>query len=176
MKTLCFFAAVIALLVSCSKEPQNTQPEGPWWGEATAEKNGMLWKAKPYAFVNINHGNGLNVLIDSLDRDNLKREELAFYKVPFTPGTYPVVNTPPQVNDSLVGANFYYVEVDILYGVYKILEADSSSFITLTSYDTVSKEVKGTFDVTFIKEIKPYPSAPDTIRLRNGKFHTKVIK
>lgn len=166
----------IAMLASCGKEPKEPQQNGPYWGEVTAEKNGLPWKAQAYAFVNINHGNGLNFVIDSLDRSGLKREELAFYKVPVTPNVSPVLNTAPQTNDSLVGGNFYYVEVDILYGVYKILEADSSSFITLTSYDSVSREVKGTFDVTFIKEIKPYPSAPDTIRLRNGKFHTKVIK
>lgn len=167
---------LLILLASCGKEPKEPQQIGPHWGEVTTEKNENLWKATAYAAVNNKLADRLDILIDSLDENNFNRERLSFYKVPSVPGTYTVFNSSSQVNDSLVGSRFFYVEVDILYGVYKILEADSSSFITLTSYDPVSREVKGTFDVTFIKEIKPYPNAPDTIRLRNGKFHTKVIE
>lgn len=167
---------LLILLTSCEKESQTSEQEGPWWGEAAAEKNGNPWEGNPYAVTSKNFPDRLDIFLDSLDGNNLPREALSFYEVPLVSGTYPVLDAPPQVKDSLVRSKFYYLEVDILYGVYKILEADSSSFITITSYDSVSKEVKGTFDVTFITEIKPYSSAPDTIRMRNGAFHTKVIK
>lgn len=176
MKTLCISTMLLILLASCEKEPQPPQQEGPWWGEAAAEKNGIQWEGSPYAVVSKNFPDRLTIFLDSLDKNSLRREQLSFYRVPLIGGTYPVLDAPPQVEDSLVRSTLYYVEVDVLYGVYKILEADSSSFITITSYDSVSKEVKGTFDVTFITEIKPYASAPDTIRMRNGTFHTKVIK
>lgn len=176
MKTLCKLLLLLFFITSCKKEPKISPPNDPHWGEAMAGKNGILWTATPYAAANRNVGYGLDILIDSLDEYHLLRERLSFYKVPIIPGTYLVSNTLPQTNDSLVGSALFYVDVDILYGVYDILEADSSSFITLISYDTVTKEIKGTFDVTFIASIKPYPGAPDTLRLRNGTFHTKVIK
>lgn len=171
------FASLIffLLIASCGKEYQEPTIS-PYWGEVTVEKNDVLWKGKPYAAVNKKFSDRLDIIIDSLDENGLVWEALSFYKVPSRSGTYRIFDTTSQEQDSLVGSRFYYVEVDILYGVYIVLEADSSSFITLTSYDTVSKEVKGTFDVTFIKGVKPYPDAPDTIRLRNGNFHTKVIK
>ncbi|MBX2889997.1 MAG: hypothetical protein KF734_03655 [Saprospiraceae bacterium] len=176
MKTLCTLACFLILFFSCKKEPLPSEPQGPWWGDAAASKDNIIWEARPYAVVSKNFPDRVSILIDSLDRNNFLRERLSFYRVPPIKGTYPVLDAPPGVEDSLVRSKFFYVDVDILYGVYKILEADSSSFITVTSYDTVSKELKGTFDVTFITEIKPYAGAPDTIRLRNGSFHTKVIK
>ena len=85
-----------------------------------------------------------------------------------------MVNTDSQVNDSLVGASFSYWEADLALGYYTVLESDSSSFVTLTSYDPVTKELRGTFDITFIVAHRPYAGAPDTLRVRNGVFHTRV--
>jgi len=91
-------------------------------------------------------------------------------------GTYPVLDNPPQLRDSVERAKYYYLDQDVLYGVYKVLESDTTNAITISSYDSVSREIKGTFNVTFVPEHLPYPGAPDTIRFRNGQFHTKIIK
>lgn len=102
-------------------------------------------------------------------------EIFSIVKIPFIPGTYQVYNTLIQTNDSIAGALFGYIDYDEFKGNYTILESDSSSFVTLESYDTITKEIKGRFDLTFIKDIKPYPEASDTIRFRDGYFHTKII-
>ncbi|MBK7938463.1 MAG: hypothetical protein IPJ82_15890 [Lewinellaceae bacterium] len=176
MKTLCKLLLFVFFISSCKKEQKTPQQQYPYWGEVTLVKNGNTWKGQPFAATNKKLVDRLDIIIDSLDIYGNSWEALSFYKVPRLPGMYRVFNTTSQKQDSLVGSAFYYLEADILYGVYDILEVDSSSFITLISYDTVTKEIKGTFDVTFIAGIKPYPSAPDTLRLRNGTFHTKVIK
>lgn len=179
MKSLHLLIACPALLLtlfSCQKKSEPPIDDSPYWGFATALKNGQPWHAEPYAFVNINHGNGLNVGITVLDNHGLRREKIELSKVPFAPATSPVINTPPQIDDDKVGAVFLYLDEDVILGYYEILEADSSSFVTLISYDTLSKEVRGTFDLTFIAVHKPTPDAPDTLRLRDGVFHTRVIK
>ncbi|MBK8923611.1 MAG: hypothetical protein IPM81_19315 [Saprospirales bacterium] len=85
-------------------------------------------------------------------------------------------NTFIQTDDGLVGSHYFFNDDDFLLGYYDVLEADSSSFMTILSYDTVTREVKGTFEATYIVKQRPYPGAPDTIRLRNGVFHTKVLQ
>ena len=161
----------------CKKDPGLPDISSPYWGEAFSEKNGNTWIASPYAKININLKNGvINLSIDSVDQYGILREKCSIYKVPPIPGKYPVANTFISTKDSLVGANFFYSEADVLYGVYNILDSDSSSFVTVISYDTLSKEIRGSFDLTFIVGRQPYMGAPDTIRLRKGSFHTKVIK
>jgi hypothetical protein len=64
---------------------------------------------------------------------------------------------------------------DVIYGQYRILESDSSSFVTLISFDSITGEVRGTFDLTFLVEHRPFPGAPDTLRLRNGQFYTRLV-
>jgi hypothetical protein len=63
----------------------------------------------------------------------------------------------------------------VLTGDYGIIEADSSSFVMIDSYDTVSREIKGWFDLLFTAIHKPSSDAPDTIRITKGVFHGKVL-
>jgi len=166
------------LIISCKKGEKIPIEPSPYWGEISAKKDGITWTASPYAILNINlnTGNHIDMSFDSITQGGILRESCGLYKVPLIKGTYPVVNTLISKKDSLVGGNFFYTEADILYGSYDILESDSSSFVTLLSYDSITKEVKGEFDLTFIVKYKPYKEAPDTIRLRNGTFHTRIFK
>lgn len=176
MKKIFIFIYLAIFLISCAKDPQVSIPDGPWWGEASVQKNGGLWIGKPYAVVAKKFSDKIVINIDSLNNYYLRSKQLYFFNIPILPGIYPIFDNIYQEEDSSVVSKYMYVDVDVLYGTYKVLESDSSSFITITSYDSVSKELKGTFDVTFVKEISPGPNAPDTIRFRNGVFHTKVIK
>ena len=175
MKYVLFSFIAITLCASCKKDPVTpifTKPY-PYWGEASATINGKLWTAQPSATVNYIHGHGWDIEIDSF-YSGILRQALGIYKVPFTPGTYPVINTFPQEDDSMVGGDLGYWTADQADGRYTILESDSSSFVTMQSYDSITKELRGTFDLTFIVFHRPYPSSPDTLRVRNGVFHTKV--
>lgn len=175
MKYILLLLVAIIIFVSCKKEePTPVKEPSNFWGEASATINGTPWTAQPIAWVNLIYKNNWLFSIASFDQSGILRKSLSLIKVPFTPGTYPIVNSDAQVNDSLVGADFRYWEADLGLGYYTVLESDSSSFVTLASYDPVTKELRGTFDLTFIVSHRPYAGAPDTLRVRNGRFHTKV--
>lgn len=114
----------------------------------------------------------MDILIDSLKDGYFRCKRLSFHKVPVLTGRHLIDHSV----DTLIGARYFYVDHDVVYGVYKVLESDSTNAITISSYDSVSREIKGSFNVTFVPEHLPYPGAPDTIRFRNGWFHTKIIK
>ena len=161
-------------LTACDKTQLPTKEELGYWGTITATKNNMAWVGAPISLININHGKGFEIVGDSLDKYGTRREALGFTKVPSQTGTYPLVNTIPQTDDGLVGASYFILDDDVTLGNYKVLVSDSSSFITLISFDSISKELKGTFDITLIVDHRPYASYPDTIRFRNGQFHTRL--
>ncbi len=174
MKYMMFLIGAISLFFSCKKDPAPVEEPSEYWGIALATINGKAWAAWPTARLNLIYKNNWLIEIDSYDQFNILREGLTLRKIPFLPGTYPIVNSDSQVNDSLVGADFSYWEGDLGLGLYTVLESDSSSFVTLASYDPVTKELRGIFDITFIVAHRPYAGAPDTLRVRNGVFHTRV--
>lgn len=168
------FLLTILLCISCKKEPDPVVPP-PFWGEASATVDGRFWVAHPTAVVNINHGHGWNIEIDSFNKFGILLQSLSIFKLPFTPGTYPIVITQPQTDDFKVGGDFFYLTSDQADGYYTVLESDSSSFVTMQSYDSITKELRGTFEVTLIAQHKPpYGNPPDTLRVRGGIFHTRV--
>ncbi len=173
MKIQTLMLACLLCLAACYRTPP-PEDNSPYWGTTEAIKNGTPWVGEPFSFVNINHGKGLEIIIDSVYTSGFRKESLSFSKVPFQPGKSPLVNTFPQTDDGLAGAHYFILEDDIILGNYTVLESDSSSFITLTSYDSTSKELKGIFDITFIVDHRPNASYPDTIRFRNGRFHTRL--
>ena len=179
MKNYSFFLFLgFITLFACKKETIQTIVEpSPYWGTITALQNESPWSAELFAAENNIFENGLEIVSDQLNEGNIRKESLGFTKIPFSPGTYPVVNTGPRDDDGLVGAGFWHVDYDVIHSSYKILESDSSSFVTLTSYDTISQEIRGHFDLTFIKDqANPEFDFPDTIRFRNGVFHTKILE
>ena len=109
--------------------------------------NDNPWLVDAVAALNINHGNGFELFMDSLVSNFLIAQRLSLSKIPYIPGTYPVINTRPQIDDGKVGAFFCYTEHDAIISCYDILESDSSSFVTLESYNESTREVKGRFEI-----------------------------
>ncbi|MDX1913760.1 MAG: hypothetical protein SFV22_19850 [Saprospiraceae bacterium] len=172
--TFAFFCSL--LLSSCDKTyPLPTIEELGYWGSASAIRNNMSWTGAPIsvAIDNDYQGKGFQISIDSLDKYGIPQESLTFSKVPFQPGKSYLFDTYQQTDDGLVGAHYFILDDDVLIGSYKVVE-DSTSFITLTSYDSTSRELKGIFEATFVVEHRPDPTYPDTIRFRNGHFHTRL--
>jgi hypothetical protein len=160
---------IILIQLSCRKDP----PPLPsiYWGTVSFQKNGHLWTGSPLATI---YQNKIGIQIDSVPEAII--EHLSIHKIPISPGTYPIYSTYIQIDDGLSGAYYSYITFDESKGDYDILESDSSSFVTLESYDTITKEIKGRFDLIFTKADPPHPiGAPDTIRMTDGVFHTKVL-
>lgn len=178
MKIQYFYLCYFFFIISCNKNEPPINDVSYYWGEVVALKNGEQWRASPYAFFNANFNRKdiVNLTFHHLDKSNIVRESCSLYKIPLKVGTYAVFDTPINKIDTLSGGNYFYSDADVLSGSYNILTSDSLSFVTISYIDTVSKEIKGDFNLIFIFANKPYANAPDTIRLTNGKFNTKIIQ
>ncbi len=175
MKNFLLLLSAVILLASCKKDPDSLAEPSPYWGESSAIINGEDWTAQPTASIDLIHGNTWLVTMSFYDQFNILRSGLNLSNVPFIPGTYPAGKRNIEMNNTSLGATFTYWDGDQTDGYYTVLESDSSSFVTVKSYDSITKELRGTFDITFLAVHKPpYANAQDTLRVRNGSFHTKV--
>ena len=114
------------------------------------------------------------VELDSFIDNYYLKESLIILGIPPFLGTYKVnkLTAAKDLNSSLS-----MWDADFPIGGYTLLESDSNTNrVTLTAYDTLSKEIKGTFNLTYIFVSKPFPNYPDTLRFRNGNFHGKLIE
>jgi hypothetical protein len=164
----------IIFFTACGKSPEPVPLPPDYWGEVSAERNGQLWTAHPACFIDLIDKTNLVISIDSFQTGAYLKESLSLYDIPPTPGTYRVYRRE-AANLKKLNSALSTWESDTSTGLYQLVEADSNTNrVTLFSYDTISKEIKGSFNLTFWAKDKPFPSYPDTIRLKNGKFHGKI--
>lgn len=173
---LLFF--IITLCNSCKKDQNNavptTQPPN-YWGEASAEKNGLSWEANPVCKTDIIDSNTINIQLDSFVNGFFLKESLTFHAVPRAAGSYDVFKLS-EPYDGKTAAYLFYWEDDVPLGIYHLIEGDTINHLVLESFDSNTKELKGNFELTFLVEHRPYPTAPDTIRFTNGRFHGRLYK
>lgn len=171
-------ASAIFAAFSCRKE-QPPAPAKPdiYWGFVKATKNGSDWASDPFANINNVTQKNINFKSDLLTRGLVIIESFSIWKIPFIPGRYKVFDSDLSIDNGKVGAAFYYKEDDLPLGDYAINEADTSNFVELLSYDSLTREIKGRFSLSFKLVYKPVTSkVPDTVVLRNGEFHTRILK
>lgn len=176
MKHIFWLLTIAGLHTACT-DPDPASPSLPddYWGEASAQKNGQPWTANPSCFIDIIDEETINIALDSFSDGYYLKEGLYFREVFPEVKTYEVSKWS-AVKDGKTDAFLNYWSGDQSLGAYDILETDTTNRLTLELYDTLSKEIKGRFDLTFVVRKRPYPSAPDTIRFREGKFHGKLHK
>jgi len=165
----------VSILFSCKKDIGSDKPMLPpdYWGESTASQNGLPWRADPVCWVDLIDHTTLVIELDSFVNNSFLKESLTFQEVPAAVGNYEVFKwTSPD--DGKVDIVLSYWEHDVPLGVYHALEGSNNNRLSIESFDTISKEIKGAFDLTLIVVHRPYPTAPDTIRFTNGKFHGRL--
>jgi hypothetical protein len=99
-------------------------------------------------------------------------------------GKFALCQTSTCTNDSLVLANLYHANGDLLFDYYHIAEQDSiENFIEITAYDKTTGDVGGNFQAVFevdtayiLANGSTLFGAPNTIFMRNGSFSTKLIQ
>ena len=169
-----FYFAFISFLLACGRDPEKPSLPNDYWGEASAERNGKPWTTNPACWIDRNDNTNIVVQLDSFIDNYYLKESLIILGIPPSLGTYSVhkLTVAKDLNSSLS-----MWDADLPIGGYSLLESDSNNNqVTLSSYDTLSKEIKGTFNLTYIFVSKPFPNYPDTLRFRNGRFHGKIIK
>lgn len=176
MRQILISLMFLVFFEACKKntDPKPSLPEG-YFGEVVTERNGKKWTGYTACWIDIIDQKNININLDSFENGYFLRESLTLYTIPPKTGTYKVYRLAPS--KTKLHSSFGVWEGDLPLGEYEILEADSATnTVTLSTYDTLSKEIKGTFNLSFIVTDKPYPTYPDTIRLKNGKFSGKLIK
>jgi hypothetical protein len=171
---LCLF-----LFAKCKKD--STEPEGNYFGYAKADINGVT--------VNFNKVRGglLYNLDDSISLSLEKwdgllfKEQITFQKLfKWTINPQRIYKFPNNINRIQKLSSAYYTLSnggDVICDVYDNYEPDSlQNYITITSFNSQTNEIRGTFQATYLIEMpKCRTAAPDTLRIRNGEFYTKIF-
>lgn len=182
-----FIVASFLIFVFAKCKKDKLEPDGQYFGYAKGEINGVV--------VNYNKANGglLYNLADSVSLNFEKWDGLILKESISVQKIYKQTNLPQRINKydytairiEKLSSSYYTLrdDGDVVCDVYNIYEPDSlQNYIIITSYNFQTKEIKGTFQATYLIDSsrvagvgKCRPSAPDTIRIRNGEFHTKIF-
>jgi hypothetical protein len=165
---------LLLFVFGCLKE--NQDPQDIYWGTASAEINGEARDLKPYCETN---GIYLNIVLDYINEANklVYHVNLGHIQTKmYTTDTFAVYsNVPPNTSEwtNLVSLMSDGVTVG---NIYKSLETEVNT-VEVTDWNPINREVKGKFNITYVLDPAwPVndPLAPDTIRLVNGVFYTRV--
>jgi len=174
--TLLAIISLMFLFAQCKKE----HDAGYYFGSAQAIINNNITsfnKARGVAFHNTI--DSVHLIFEKWN-GSMSKEHLNFYPLAINlnlPQYIKKINT----NGSTLTSQYNTVtgDGDVTCDIYYIYEPDSlQNFITITSYNPATKEIGGTFQATYLIDAsrpKCVPSAPDTVRIRNGQFYTKIF-
>ena len=170
MKHLIFILTIALFATSCH---ENTSPCP---GSSCAKLNGKKWKGAARGDV---YDNGLLIL--DLPKP-LKKEVCAIeqYAQWFT---IQIRYSVPQIYVINASCATSCARFDILEGgdvtanTYTPINSPENT-VNITHYDSVTNEIKGTFRITFAKDLNQQQlnQAPDTLRFTEGEFETVLEK
>jgi hypothetical protein len=174
MKSLFSLFSLVAI-TSCAPTPEKPSLDEGYWGEASALRNGETWRTNPACWISQIDKTTLIVQLDSFIDKYYYKEGLIINGIPPQVGTYPVKKF--KGNEINLHSVLSMWDYDLPLGGYHLLESDSNTNrVTLLSYDTLTRELTGSFNLSFLVSGRPYPSYPDTIRFTNGFFHGRLEK
>ena len=186
------------IIVSCKKEIINTQVPDYQYTGYPGDITGLLFNGQPWTLPLNWHTQTFGLVhlpdtscnklfgsihVESFTGSKENRESIGISSIPVKRGKFIFPTeadiTLPTCSPVLIAAIFLFeADGDAIAGIYTRLPNVESS-VTISSYDTISGDVRGTFDITFLKHYKTpgyYNNYPDTVRFNGGQFHTKWIK
>lgn len=185
MRYVIFIFAMMVLLQGCKKEELNPFLRNSW-GWAKAEVNGINWEANACraSLLENNYVSlGFHVADNSQSYESIIFNNIALVsEIYFLPNIYlhesgyPL--KPAYMRFMVKGDN------DLDCAAYENLHDKDSlqNWVEITEYNEKTKEIKGIFSCNMIINPKGSnagpkckPTDPDTIRIRNGVFHTKIM-
>ena len=117
----------------------------------------------------------MNISIETFDQDNIRLDELYFFKIPKRVGRYSLSYTSSQPpDDSLVGVEYFHGYDDVIYDIYEVATTDSTSYLEITEYNDRKDEFRGKFHLTLYRTLKGSINVPDTLIFTEGTFHTRI--
>lgn len=163
----------------CSILGDGDEVNSLYWGEVTAQKNGVQWTANPYAVDNLKEGH-INLFFAVLDSSDLITEWLALNEIPLEVGEHKLQRKTkfPEIFGDKEYSNYRIITGgDEVLSSYQLVEEEEN----ITEIASIrGREVTGTFRISLnvvdsgsISE--GLPSASDTIRFVAGEFHTRIL-
>jgi len=182
------FLIVVLFGGSCKKQDLSLSPLKYSWGSAKAEVNDTQWQANACR-AGISPKKSDTIFLELGRADNIQFHELLrFHFLPIQLGIYYLPDMQLNLSNTktkTVGMNFFIKgDNDLDCAAYENLhDADSlQNWVEITEYNEKTKEIKGKFSCNMIINPKGSnagpkckPTDPDTIRIRNGMFHTKIM-
>ncbi|MBK8195173.1 MAG: hypothetical protein IPK76_18885 [Lewinellaceae bacterium] len=164
---------ILASMVSCSK----AGPDSYYWGECTAQLNGVAWTGQPYIIENKPYLQGIDLLVDVYNGQGFHRENVFIYKIPDAVGRYQIVDTDVRDIDSLTGARYFTLgdDGDVLVDSYRLVSDKGENYVEIERKE--GDQIWGAFQIAFaVDGVKGNPAAPDTIIFTDGHFHTRRVQ
>ena len=173
--TTLLLCLVCIFLSNCEKStnPYPDFPEGRW-GTSTAKLNGNEWKATCKSYIDVENPGHWSLGFAVHENNYYFLEGLDFYNVTAQTDSSNVTKVISFKEKEGVRGYYSLFDVDITLGDYHILNDAKPNYFTVDSYDSVSREIKGRFEVTFLVNRAPDANAPDTVRFTEGKFHARL--
>jgi hypothetical protein len=183
MQISTYFLAFLLLVLLSSCINQSVTPKPPptyssgYWGTASAQRNGKelqnprIWAVTRTAC----NAHAFDVFITEFTDQGEEVVTFNFVNVPqrvgtlnrFKPDYKNLFCTTDTVGSTLtakIRAGFS--------GTYK--PRSWGNQLIITSFDTVTKEIKGTFFLRMNVDERLSATGPDSINIRRGEFHTKL--
>lgn len=197
-RTVYISLGIIILLAGCKIvdaiiDTAGPVPRLPNWGYLTAEMNGVNWSTTYKNAYQVTHGSttyadnpkGIFYALTSIlySSEGYDRQQLLFQNIPFSPhtGRHKVVSCNPyagcESSDKLKVTLFELLSDGDVGGDCFYATDSEDNYIQIDSYNERTDEIKGSFQLTLVARIPRSSNAlPDTLRFRNGRFHTRIIE
>ncbi|MFN2458273.1 MAG: hypothetical protein ABR502_08750 [Chitinophagaceae bacterium] len=169
--------ATVLVFISCKKN----KDEFKYFGTASAMFNGRAWQAsKVRCGINVPCYKGkLGITFYVYNRQGFLRESLIFEKIPIEKKSFLLFPRNPAdmtCADTVATAGYFTSQDDgdVALDAYKAINSIDNYF-TIEDYNERTKELRGSFSVTFEIFRRQDPNSADTIRVTNGKFYTRIL-
>jgi hypothetical protein len=172
---------IVAFLAICSCKKDKSDPY--YFGTASMTLNGKNWYSSKVRCVALKtspcNPDFLNLDFEVYNNQGFLREALGFRNIFKELKTYylsPTDFSDLSCKDSLPKCTYYTIgaDGDVVLDAYNI-QPNSGSFIRMDKFNSDTKELEGIFSLDLLIDSRYNPNAPDTLRVRNGKFYTKIL-
>lgn len=189
MKTQLLQAAILFTMLSCDFGRDRPPKEFLSVGTFEADFNGKKWTEtykNAYYTIRAIHipesvecsSNHIGINFRLFSTNGRLRQELTLSKIPYGTGRHFII--PSRYydceEDDPVYGTFFPMDDDVINGFYDPLNA-AHNYVEIYEYNSKTQEIKGRFQITFVRKKRgEVPVLPDTIRITNGLFHTRINK
>ena len=151
-----------------------------------ATLNGESWSGSPDgSLVDIGGFDWVGIEGDTTHRNRFPYRENLLLQAEYKGiGKYPLTRTVRNLEfrSMTTGSSYYEVDGDVIISRYQPIDDTSTNQLTITSYDTTTGIMEGTFRTTVVVDSadresepgEPPRRRPDTLRFTDGEFRVKV--